>query len=264
MDKKYPLEASLLSRSYPSKEKIIQLLETRYALNDNPTLSLKPIEIEEIENSNKSLLTNLREEKFKYKKELKKDESKSVFKKFIKNHQRLQKKLKLKIQHYKKSNNLSQVSETLFKEYKELLKFDDFLTMNKLWISYIKDLLCILNDGNLPNIQQCLIKLSSAEFNGCFLRVLKSKNKELIGKNGIVIYDSQKFFIIVEQTNKLKLIEKKGTYFTFVIPIYDYENENIDDNDNNYLEFNIIGSRFQYRSHDRSGKKFKSKSADDL
>ncbi|KAH3681583.1 hypothetical protein WICPIJ_007457 [Wickerhamomyces pijperi] len=269
MDKKYPLEASLLSRSHP-KDKVLQLLEQRYAVNVIPNLPLSPVEyvkssnITETINDNTSLLTKIRQENNKQNRTREQSCAKVAFKNFIKSQQYWQRQLKLKIITFKKANNVKNVDQTKFKEYKKLIKFDDFLKSNELWIDYIRDLLQISNTKSLQNVQQCLIRLSSAEYIGCFIRVLKAKNKQLQGKSGIVIYDSKNYFIVVEKGDKLKLIEKKGTLFSFVVPLFDYENEEIDENDDNYAEFTIIGSRFQYRAPDRSGKKFKPKDTDDL
>lgn len=279
MDKKYPLEANLLSRAHP-KDKVLQLLESRYAVNTIPNLPLVPIEHITTTTTNnntnsstsdggasKSILLKIRQDRNKSRRARKQTDAKSQFKNFIKSQQFFQRQLKLKIIKFKKANNVSKVDPQQFKEYKKLVKYDDFLKSNELWIDYIRDLLQIKSiDGhhNIGNVQQCLTRLSSAEYTGCFMRILKATNEEIIGKCGIVIYDSKNFFILVEQGDKLKLIEKKGTLFSFVIPLFDYDNEEIDDNDDNYAEFTIIGSRFQYRSHDRSGKKFKSKSTDDL
>lgn len=50
-----------------------------------------------------------------------------------------------------------------------------------------------------------------ADYNGALLRVTKSKNKTLIGLQGIVIWDSQKFFIMIVKGNiidEIKCIPK--------------------------------------------------------
>lgn len=267
MDRKYPLESLILSRSYESSSKINELLEQRYAVNDRPQLVLRPTDGER--EKERTLLTKIRESKNHFQQEKKKDQTKVVFKRYIKRSILLQKKLKRRI----RQNQDSIDDVTKLKEYKKIPHFEDFLTLNKLWIGYIQNLLQLnLTGKNNISVPQVLTKLSSADYNGCFLRVLKSKNQKIIGKTGIVIYDSKNFFILVESRDErdpksiggLKMIEKKGTVFSFVVPLFDINSEDIDENDDNYLEFSIIGSRFQFRAPDRSGKKFKSRNVDDL
>lgn len=270
MDRKYPLESLILSRSYGKSTKVNELLEQRYAIHDKPTLLLRPTEGEgELQSKqNQTLLTRLKNSKTQFQKERKKDVTKVVFKKYITKSIKFQKKLKTKLH----KNEVVQ-DVTKYKEYNKIPHFQDFLKLNELWIGYIQDLLQIdTTRKSQPNITQILTKLSSADYNGCFIRVLESKNQKIVGKNGIVIYDSKNYFIIVEPKDEmdpksiggLKMLEKKGSVFSFVIPLYDYQNEDLDSNDDNYLEFSIIGSRFQFRAPDRSGKKFKSRNVDDL
>ncbi|CCH46514.1 Ribonucleases P/MRP protein subunit [Wickerhamomyces ciferrii] len=265
MDRKYPLESLILSRSYEGSTKINELLEQRYLTNDKPTLLLRPTEGEK--EKQQTLLTKLRQSKTQYQNERKKDQTKVVFKKYIRKCIKLQKTLKTKITKFQ-INDVSTL-----KEFQEIPHIEEFYKLNELWIGYIQDILQLDLVSKKPiQIPQVLVKLSSADFNGCFIRVLKSKNSDIIGKNGIIIYDAKNFFIIVEPKDEkdpksiggLKMIEKKGTVFSFVIPLYDLNQEEVEDNDDNYLEFSIIGSRFQYRAPDRSGRKFKSKNVDDL
>lgn len=265
MDRKYPLESLILSRSYENSSKINELLEQRYALNDKPFLVLRPTEGER--EREQTLLTRVKNSKIQHQKNQKRDQTKIVFKRYIKKSMYLQKKLKARLN----KSNVDDVCK--LKEFKKIPHFEDFLKLNELWIGYIQDLLQLdLQNKRNISVPQVLTKLSSADYNGCFLRVLKSKNSVNIGKNGIVIYDSKNFFIIVEPRDAndpksiggLKMIEKKGSVFSFVVPLFDIQNEEIDANDDNYLEFSIIGSRFQFRAPDRSGKKFKSRNVDDL
>ncbi|EGA63236.1 Pop4p [Saccharomyces cerevisiae VL3] len=129
----------------------------------------------------------------------------------------------------------------------------------ELWINYIKELLNITKNLKTFNGSLALLKLSMADYNGALLRVTKSKNKTLIGLQGIVIWDSQKFFIMIVKGNiidEIKCIPKKGTVFQFEIPI--------SDDDDSALRYSILGDRFKYRSVDRAGRKFKSRRCDDM
>ncbi|AJP88335.1 BDM_1a_G0004870.mRNA.1.CDS.1 [Saccharomyces cerevisiae] len=144
--------------------------------------------------------------------------------------------------------------------YESLPQYVDFVPMYKeLWINYIKELLNITKNLKTFNGSLTLLKLSMADYNGALLRVTKSKNKTLIGLQGIVIWDSQKFFIMIVKGNiidEIKCIPKKGTVFQFEIPI--------SDDDDSALRYSILGDRFKYRSVDRAGRKFKSRRCDDM
>ena len=86
--------------------------------------------------------------------------------------------------------------------YESLPQYVDFVPMYKeLWINYIKELLNITKNLKTFNGSLALLKLSMADYNGALLRVTKSKNKTLIGLQGIVIWDSQKFFIMIVKGN---------------------------------------------------------------
>ncbi|CCK70529.1 RNase P/RNase MRP complex subunit KNAG_0E02700 [Huiozyma naganishii CBS 8797] len=149
--------------------------------------------------------------------------------------------------------------------WSQLPHYGEFEPMHKdLWVGYIKELLGLpvetaIEDTSKLSINgsAALLKLSMAEYNGCLIKVAKSRNKNMVGIRGIVIWDSQKHFIIVTQgklTDEVKCIPKQGTVFNFQIPL----------NDTDALEYSILGDRFKYRSSDRAGRKFKSRRCDDM
>ncbi|XBW35647.1 hypothetical protein QEN19_001220 [Hanseniaspora menglaensis] len=137
----------------------------------------------------------------------------------------------------------------------------------KMWVPYIHQVLKIdisksyKETLNKLNLQVCLLKLAISDYNGCKIKITKTENKSLMGKEGIVIWDSQKSFIIVckneEDTfNEIKIIPKKKSIFEIRVPVsIDIKEEVI---------FHIIGDRFQHRSSDRVGKKFKNKNTKDI
>ncbi|CCH61005.1 hypothetical protein TBLA_0D05110 [Henningerozyma blattae CBS 6284] len=148
--------------------------------------------------------------------------------------------------------------------YNNLPNYEKIKPMyEELWVNYIKEILNIPQE--IPNIDKfqisggnnSLVKLSMADFNGCKIHVTKSKNKNLINMEGIILWDAQKSFIIItkgKMMDEIKCIPKKGTIFKFEIPIKeDY-----------YLQYTILGDRFKYRSSDRAGRKFKSRRCDDM
>lgn len=160
----------------------------------------------------------------------------------------------------KNNNNLDD------KIIENIPNYDKLLPMyENLWLNYMKEILNIPNtikDDNINKFkvtggQNSLIKLSMADYNGALLKVVTSKNKNLSGTEGIVLWDSQKNFIMITKgkiVDEIKIIPKKGTIFGFEVPITDTYN----------LTYSIIGDRFKYRSSDRSGRKFKSRRCDDM
>ena len=147
--------------------------------------------------------------------------------------------------------------------WKDLPDYQKFVPMyENIWCSYMAELLGIpekhKSGSSLSlNGSQALIKLSMADYNGCLIRVSKSENSCLLGKEGIVMWDAQKSFIIVckgVMFDELKSIPKKGSTFEFQVPINEEES----------LAYTIIGDRFKYRSSDRPGRKFKSRRCDDM
>lgn len=147
--------------------------------------------------------------------------------------------------------------------FKALPQYDSFAPMyEEFWLGYIKDVLGVSEPvpvGQRPHINgpNSLMKLSMADYNGSLLKVVKSKNKNMIGIEGIIIWDSQKSFIMVTKgrlVDNLKIIPKKGTVFGFEVPI----------NDEEALQYSILGDRFKYRSVDRASRKFKSRRCDDM
>ncbi|AEY98295.1 FAFR610Wp [Eremothecium gossypii FDAG1] len=144
--------------------------------------------------------------------------------------------------------------------YNSLPRYEQYEPMyTDLWCKYMQELLD-LGDGKAkakPTEQAALQKLSMADYNGCLLNVSKSRNTNMVGVGGIVLWDAQKSFVVVckgRLVDTLKLLPKKGSVFTFEVPV-----EGSDP-----LPYSIIGDRFNYRSADRAGRKFKSRCCDDL
>ena len=135
-----------------------------------------------------------------------------------------------------------------------------------MWVPYIVDVLKIDPTADYKtslsklNLNVCLTKLAICDFNGCKIKVVKSENAGNVGKEGIVLWDSQKTFIVIEN-NKLgldtiKILNKSKTVFEIQLPITE--------NCKHSIIFHIIGDRLMYRSSDRVGKKFKNKNVKDL
>lgn len=127
--------------------------------------------------------------------------SKIAFKEYI-NRCKLNRKKTLRIAHEHKLTTKDTLNDYLLENNKELYDslptYEKYLPMHeKLWVGYMKEILNI--PANLSNSSKlsingttAMMKLSMADYNGSILNVSKSRNKNLIGIQGIVIWDSQK------------------------------------------------------------------------
>lgn len=251
MERSYPLEHALLTRSHPPA-KSTELIQTRYLSGGPPLLSLVPTK--NLSSKSQSLLHTLRTTTVtKHNNQTSKNRAKSVKKRlrsFITSNQQVQRE-------YKRTKS----KVTLNK----ILRFEDYLHMNKLWTGYIRDLLglnSVLVSPSTP-VKTMLQKLSSAEYVGCYINVLRSRNLSLCGITGIVLLETMKYFVIIEdvegkeKAGGLKMLWKDGTVFNFVVPLREEDCEEV-------LEFGIIGSRVCFRSDDRAVRKYKARASDDL
>lgn len=139
---------------------------------------------------------------------------------------------------------------------KEGRRYETFAPLNKLWIGYMRELL-----GNelYTGGQSAAAKLSAADYHGAEIDVVRSACPSRVGIRGIVVKDSKFAFEIITRKNAIKLVPKEKTMFRFQVPA---ENKPqappVDQQDApSYFAFEIHGDQFQYRSGDRSNKKFK-------
>ena len=124
---------------------------------------------------------------------------------------------------------------------KEKLNYEELLSMNKLWQDYIKDL---MNNSN--NEENILSKMLKADLHGAILTVINSTNKNNIGINGIVLFESRRTFNLLNKKNEIKTILKNGNIFETEINY-------------NGMKINIYGDNFIYKSAERTKIKFKPK-----
>ncbi|ODQ68399.1 RNase P/MRP, p29 subunit [Nadsonia fulvescens var. elongata DSM 6958] len=171
-------------------------------------------------------------------------------------------------------------------------RYEQFLPLNKLWQGYIRTLIYSGNSGcngnpnngnNKNNNMMAASKLISADYHGALLCVKQASNPSVTGTKGIVIWEAKTCFVMVvasDLTNEfgvkstrskvggLRIIQKKGSKFEFTISnksdIETAGDKEETTGDKSEEAFTIIGSRFLYRSVDRSGRKFKGKSVEDL
>ncbi|KAI5965996.1 POP4 [Candida margitis] len=187
------LEKRLLTRCYNSNEEILNILETRYSTEgeQKPTILFKHVKKPTKNNRKSILLKPSSDDKIP---SSRKRSTRNELKQYITSTITNQRKLIKKIRAYKRANQPFSI-EPLIKQY-DIPKFEDFIKMNDLWQSYIQDLLGL--DTNTPlNTSVMLPKLVNADFNGCLLTVLQSRNNNVVGTRGIVVWDCQHSFIMV-------------------------------------------------------------------
>ncbi|QPG75937.1 hypothetical protein FOA43_003323 [Brettanomyces nanus] len=199
--------------------------------------------------------------------------TKNEFKRFMKSNLALQAKImrKLKLILKKNPHYLDKVKDLASLNLcNKILKFEDFIEINRLWNSYIKETI-----GSTENIMNISTKLSMCEFIGAYIEVTHSGCVDNVGKCGIVIWESQHNFVIVvprkdgwknkisliepkyslsEKIGGIRLINKQDTRFKVTVNLQD----------NLTVDYEIIGDRLMIRSIDRANKKFKSHNVRDI
>lgn len=123
---------------------------------------------------------------------------------------------------------------------KEKMEYTSLLSMNQLWKEYITEL---MNNSN--NDDTILNKMLKADLHGAILTVINSTNKNNIGINGIVIFESKRTFNLLNKKNEIKTILKNGSIFEIEI--------------NNGIKILIYGDNFIFKSAERTKIKFKPK-----
>ncbi|KAF7291990.1 Ribonuclease P protein subunit [Mycena indigotica] len=103
-------------------------------------------------------------------------------------------------------------------------KFALFLPLHQLWLGYMSELLNLAQPGSgpprLPSAAAIHPRLVKADFHGSIMTVHQSKNTSVLGVSGIVIHETEGTFKIVTKDDKLKIIPKRNTIFTFAVPVY--------------------------------------------
>lgn len=264
MDRDFTVEKHLLSRCFTSEQRILELLEERYAVGGaKPFLQLAPTDnVEETKPKKEA------ESLFNRNPDLKPSTSRKVstrrdMRVYIKRTLGNQRKAVAQVQRAARKKETIDI-EALVKRY-EVPVYRKYLPLSALWRQYMLDLL--FGDQKNPNLNMILPKLATADFNGCRLTVLEARDRNLVGKTGIVLYDAQHLFIMVvpqqtesertlspaERVGGLRVVTKKGAIFGFEVEV---EAETVG--------FSILGSRFELRAVDRSSKKFKSHNVEDI
>lgn len=285
MNRNNSLEKHILTRCYSSEARIQELLASRYSLTgeQKPTLVLLPTGSDADTKVHSLLHTEQIEGADDKMRHTRRANTRIELKEFIQATMKNQKKVIKKIQAYNREARSRSKKpfpvEKLLHHYK-IPMFEEFLLLNDLWQKYIQDLILSGdNKSEFPPPSSVLPKLASADFNGCYMTVLHSRNQKVVGVEGIVVWDTQHAFILCvprkdanseadsdvpvspsQMVGGLRIIAKKHTIFAFdvIVP----ERKKLDNPQDTELSdycvgFSIVGSRFEFRSVDRSGKKFK-------
>ncbi|EEH22629.2 hypothetical protein PABG_04840 [Paracoccidioides brasiliensis Pb03] len=148
---------------------------------------------------------------------------------------------------------------------KEEIKYDVFKGLHKMWIEYMQDVLDLKRDKSQVFINPLVhgSQLSSADFHGAELEVVRSRCVSRVGVKGIVVRDSKFTFVVVTEKDEAKTIPKEHTIFRFQIPLPACDGEDVKGEHKN-LTFELHGSQFENRPVDRANKKFKWKNLDYL
>eukprot|EP00124_Ichthyophonus_hoferi_P006044 Ihof_evm1s1148 gene=Ihof_evmTU1s1148 len=96
----------------------------------------------------------------------------------------------------------------------ESIKYALYIPLHTLWLQYMSDLLGPINVTNTSTIEAKLLK---GDYHGCLLTVTRSKCTNLIGTTGICLQETENTFKIITQDNRLKVIPKINTVFTFTL-----------------------------------------------
>lgn len=266
MDSDFPVEKHLLTRCYTSEERILQIIQTRYAGSEaasSPFLALVPTSTETGPTEKKSetrLHQNLDRKPAKARKLNVRKDMRLYIKQTMANQKKAVAKLRMGL---KKEGTID--VKILLRQYNVPI-YEQYVALNNLWHQYMHELL--FSEQKNPDLNMLLPRLSSADYNGCHLTVLEATERNIIGMEGIVIFDAQHLFIVVvpqktasqrtlspaERIGGLRLLKKRGTLFGFTVKVHDEE----------AVDFTILGSRFELRAVDRTARKFKSHKVEDI
>ena len=122
------------------------------------------------------------------------------------------------------------------------IRFQDVAFLNETWQIYMQQ----LSSGNTSlNSAVFLEKLLKADFHGCILSVVASRNPLLVGISGMVIEECANSFLLLPTFSCCKRIPKEGCIFSFCF---------------GGRTFRLWGKQFAKNdSACRTGKKFKRK-----
>ena len=129
--------------------------------------------------------------------------------------------------------------------------------LNKLWMGYIQE---VLGGDVFVGGAGAAAKLSSAEFHGAKVEVVRSHCPGRVGIAGIVVRDRKYIMEIITKKNTIKMVPKEGTTFRIQVEIPAEDGEG----PAKTFVFDVLGNQLMLRSADRSNRKFKAHFLHDL
>jgi ribonuclease P protein subunit POP4 len=158
-------------------------------------------------------------------------------------------------------------------------KYAVFEPLHRLWLGYVRE---VLGPELYLGGQGAAAKLSSADFHGADVEVVRSSCPSRVGIRGIVVKDAQFVFELVTRANVVKVVPKEGTVFRLEMPTVDIDkktraqaarSKTRDDPDGEPVQetaekstfvFEVHGNQFMHRAADRATKKVKPRFLVDL
>lgn len=265
MNADFPVEKHLLTRSYTSDETIHEILLTRYAGSEAAAalfLALVPTGIESAAEdrnmpppSQNMVRKSLGPRKINARREMR-----VYLKKTLAN----QKKAVAKLRYSQKHGQNADLPALL--DSLRIPSYDQYVALNDLWQKYMHELL--FSELKDPDLKMMMPRLACADYNGCHVRVLEARDRNIVGAEGIVVFDAQHLFVVVvpqktecnrtlspaQQVGGMRLLKKRGTLFGFTVRV----------DANECVDFTIVGSRMELRAVDRTARKFKSHGVEDI
>ncbi|ELT93186.1 hypothetical protein CAPTEDRAFT_156834 [Capitella teleta] len=98
-------------------------------------------------------------------------------------------------------------------------RYSHYISLHKLWCSYIKDLVDLtkVTDANISEFER---KMTRADFHGAVISVNKSRSSCLVGLKGIVLQETKNTFKIITEKDLIRTIPKPHS--EFCINVEDY------------------------------------------
>ncbi|KAJ3479008.1 hypothetical protein NLG97_g8429 [Lecanicillium saksenae] len=131
--------------------------------------------------------------------------------------------------------------------------YEIYAGLNKLWISYARELLGreIYTGGT-----GAAAKLASAELHGAGAEVVRSRCAGRVGIQGIIVRDRKFVIEIITKSRGLKVVPKDGTTFKIKVPA-PLEASTAGQDASQVFAFEVHGDQLMLRSADRANRKFK-------
>lgn len=129
--------------------------------------------------------------------------------------------------------------------------------MNALWMGYARE---ILGGDVFVGGPGAAARLSSAEFHGARIEVVRSHCPGRVGIAGIVVRDRKYVMEVITKRNAVKMVPKEGTTFRVEVQVPTEGQEGAVKT----FVFDVLGDQLMLRSADRSNRKFKAHFLKDL